>query len=667
MESYTTPKKSSWTRFFADLKIGPKLGIGFGFLILLIFFNAVVSYRSSSTATEQITSTNQVRVPTALIASRAQANLLRMLADVRGYLALGDTLYRDGYKRSSALFEKDLEQLKKKPLGPDDEALLVDLEQAYNEWKSLPEQLFELRDDQLDREPAYRKLATDGVAAAGQVIINVNQLIDQQKLNTPTLENQAMMADTTKFQGNFLAMLSALRGYTTTRNRIYRGEYEVNLSDNQNVWLRLLNQKSKIPPAQQKLLNQIYVNRYNFLRMPDEIFGVLESDQWRSDLYLFTTKAVPLADRMSKSLDDLVFSQQTKLTSELDNGRSALNTANQLILTSGLIALVFGLAMGLASRNLIAQPIIRLTAIAEQIRSGDLEAQAKVESRDEIGLLASTFNNMTSQLRQTLVQVRKEKKRADDLLDVVIPIGVDLTTEKDFNRLLEKMLMEAKNFCRADTGVLYMNSQGKDMEFVIVRSDSLNLAFGGTTGNRPIYKAIPLQLASGEPNNKNVITAATLKGETLNFTNASEVKKFDLWGDGEKNVLLNIYEVHSMLTIPLKNSEDKVLGILQLINPRDADTGRIIPFDSNLQRMMESFSSLAIAALEAYTREFKLKQEIQQLRIEIDEAKQKQQVKEIVDTDFFQNLTIRARDLRQRRSNNAGGNEPGNEPAESSS
>ena len=61
-----------------------------------------------------------------------------------------------------------------------------------------------------------------------------------------------------------------------------------------------------------------------------------------------------------------------------------------------------------------------------------MQAQAEVESGDEIGTLAETFNNMTGQLRQTLLQVRKEKKRADDLLEVVIPIGVDLISSLKF-------------------------------------------------------------------------------------------------------------------------------------------------------------------------------------------------------------------------------------------
>jgi GAF domain-containing protein/HAMP domain-containing protein len=52
--------------------------------------------------------------------------------------------------------------------------------------------------------------------------------------------------------------------------------------------------------------------------------------------------------------------------------------------------------------QVLAAPIVRLTATAAQISAGDLHAQAPVDSTDEIGALATTFNVMTTQLRETL-------------------------------------------------------------------------------------------------------------------------------------------------------------------------------------------------------------------------------------------------------------------------
>ena len=91
-----------------------------------------------------------------------------------------------------------------------------------------------------------------------------------------------------------------------------------------------------------------------------------------------------------------------------------------------------------------------------------------------------------------------------------------------------------------------------------------------------------------------------------------------------------------------------MLGVLQLINAQEPSTGQVIPFDPSLEQIVASLSSLATVALEAYIRERKLKQQIQQLRIEIDEVKRKQQVSEIIETDFFQDLQDKARRIRRR-------------------
>jgi hypothetical protein len=104
----------------------------------------------------------------------------------------------------------------------------------------------------------------------------------------------------------------------------------------------------------------------------------------------------------------------------------------------------------------------------------------------------------------------------------------------------------------------------------------------------------------------------------------------------------------SHLVIPLKNKENAVLGVLQLTD-REKGKNRPVLFDENLKRMMESYSSLAVAALDAYLREQQLKLEIQKLRIEVDESKREKQVREITKSDSFQQLQMRAEEMRLRR------------------
>lgn len=649
--TWTLADKLPGARLFANLKIGTKLAFGFGILVTLTFLSAAVSYLGSGQATSKIERTDAVRVPVALAASDAQANLLRMMANVRGYLALGDKAFRESYYKSAQDFQGNLAELD--DLSPnldlENQQRLQELRTAYEDWSELPDDLFELRDDQLDREPAYRLLVITGTQHAGQALIDINLMIDLQGGRVPTSEvpSQQMqemneylsqLQSMAKFQGNFAGMLAALRGYVTTRNRVFRGEYEDNKIANDIAWDELSKSRDALTSTQRDLFDEIADEREQFLLLPDKMFGILKSDHWREDLYLFSTQAVPQANDMQELLSDLVVDQQILLTTDLASGRQDLVRANQLILFSGVVALTIGVVLAFISRATIAGPVRRLTAVAEHIRAGDLEAQARVESGDEIGLLAETFNRMTSQLRQTLLQVRKEKRRADDLLEVVIPIGVELSTEKDFNRLLEKMLLEAQSFCHADAGTLYLRTEEEQLEFVIVRNDSRDIAFGGTTGQPVPFAPLPLRdQATAQADHCRVATLVALNGVLSNIPDHNRPSD-----------IIEDYYVTSLLTIPLTNSLGEVLGVLQLINAQDPESKQIIPFDQNLQQMMESFSSLAVAALEAYIREQSLRQEIQRLRIEIDEVKRQQQVEEIVETDFFQDLKVKAQAMRRR-------------------
>jgi GAF domain-containing protein len=455
------------------------------------------------------------------------------------------------------------------------------------------------------------------------------------------------------FQASFAAMLAGLRNYVQTQNSILRQEYEVNLESNQFAWERLVGQKERglFTSEQEDLFEIINQNREAFVQLPqEEIYPILESDRSREDLYLFATEAVPVNDEMLALLDAMTDDQQQLLVEDLNSGRISLGNARQQTLIGGAAAVILGLAMAFIFRANIAGPIRRLTNVAEQIREGDLGAQAQVEAYDETGTLAETFNSMTGRLRETLEDVRHEKQRADDLLEVVIPIGVELASEKDFNRLLEKMLLEAKEFCHADAGILFLKTEDNRLEFVIVRNTSLGIAKGGTSSNEVtlsnLQAPLPLEHVEGQPDQNTIATRVALTGQSLNISSVDQMEALDLSDTG---IFGKGYRSITHLAVPLKNSEDEVIGVMQLINSQDPNSGEVVPFDENLQQMMESFSTLAVAALEAYIREQQLRQEIKQLRVEIDEAKREREVRQIVDDDSFKTIRARAQELRRRR------------------
>src|SRR4029434_276673 len=84
-------------------------------------------------------------------------------------------------------------------------------------------------------------------------------------------------------------------------------------------------------------------------------------------------------------------------------------------------------------------------------------------------------------------------------LEYLNAIGIALSQERDINKLLETILIAAKNLTHADGGTLY-RLVGDKLQFEIVRTDSLSIAMGGTSGNPVPFYPIPLHTKDGEPN-----------------------------------------------------------------------------------------------------------------------------------------------------------------------
>ncbi|MFO7540040.1 MAG: HAMP domain-containing protein [Chloroflexota bacterium] len=641
-------------RWFNSLRIGPKLSLGLAALVGMMLLIMGVTLVASFDAIRRIGQTNASRVPIVTAVSQAQVNLLQMQANIHGYLALGRPEFRTDYNEARFRFEEFLGQLERESaqMEPINQNRLQELTQAYETWQTQPEDLFDLHDNRLAREPAYRELAIDGVLHGGQVLVQTKQLIDLQAEQELTQENVDLLKDMARFQGSFAAMFSGLRNYVNTQDRRFKQEYDANRLLNDNDWEQLVRRSVWLDEQQIPIFNTIRSNRTQFLQLTEQqVIPVLEIDGGegaRLDLARFRGELEPQTDLMLALLTTIRDDEYALMVSDLQAGSAGLQRAQLQIVVVALAAILFSAGLVPILHANIAGSITRLTRTAQRIRDGSLEEQAAVSSSDEIGILAQTFNQMTGRLRDTLRQVRKEKKRADDLLHVVIPIGIQLSFEEDFNRLLENILLEAKTFCNADAGSLYLRTDDDRLQFVIVRNDSQNLALGGTTGNEIPYDSLPLYDADGNPNDEHVTVRVTLSGESINLADVYDPDSHSFTGPQLFDSEIG-YRVVSMLTIPLQGSDGEVKGVLQLLNAKEPASDQVVPFDPNLQQMMESFSSLATAALEAYIREQSLRQEIQLLRIEIDEAKLQQQVRETVETDFFQELQSKARDIRQRR------------------
>jgi HD-GYP domain-containing protein (c-di-GMP phosphodiesterase class II) len=182
-------------------------------------------------------------------------------------------------------------------------------------------------------------------------------------------------------------------------------------------------------------------------------------------------------------------------------------------------------------------------------------------------------------------------------LDQLNAIGAALSKERDTDALLEGILIAAKNITHADGGTLYrMTEDGSALRFEIMRTNSLDIFLGGTTG-RPIeFPLLQLINPDGSFNDSMVATYAAIHDRTVNIADAYAEAGFDFSGTRAFDKRTG-YRSQSFLTVPMKNHDGEVIGVLQLINAQEPDLGRVVTFSEADQRLVESLASQAAIAL----------------------------------------------------------------------
>ena len=243
---------------------------------------------------------------------------------------------------------------------------------------------------------------------------------------------------------------------------------------------------------------------------------------------------------------------------------------------------------------------LRHTAQLVILEVEDLDSVAHYIELGAEDYLRLPFNPVLWQARLTANLNKKrlheqELARQEQVKNTVLPLLLSMSQEKDVNRLFETIVIETKALCHADAGTLYFK-EDDTLKFTIMRTDSLNIALGGSTGQDIPFAPLPLHDKAGQPNERNVATYVALRGQLVNIADVYDTDLFDFSATRAFDKK-NGYRSKSSLTIPLKNHLDEVIGVLQLFNATNPTTGQVVPFSPDQQQVVETLAYQAAIVL----------------------------------------------------------------------
>ncbi len=178
-------------------------------------------------------------------------------------------------------------------------------------------------------------------------------------------------------------------------------------------------------------------------------------------------------------------------------------------------------------------------------------------------------------------------------IEALTRIGIALSGESDINNFFKLVLEEAIKFTNADGGTIYTLSDDKQaLDFTIIYTKSMNLHLG--MADTAQWPSVPLYDDKCNKLFKNFASYVAHTGKPSSVKDAYDQEIFD--NSGTKNYdLKNNYHSKSMAAIPMKDHENELLGVIQLINAYD-NKGNITHFTEEHLTMLSSLASQAAIA-----------------------------------------------------------------------
>lgn len=271
-------------------------------------------------------------------------------------------------------------------------------------------------------------------------------------------------------------------------------------------------------------------------KLSDQPYGELNymgQDSFYSWAYVKTVSDNPIIENLGWWL--LTYQDRGEILAPVRE-----QTQQSGLLSAVIVAVVA--AMALLFSQFLAGPIVRLTHTAEEIRKGDLAARANIETDDEVGTLATSFNEMTGQLQLTLQNLELQVEERTKELELAGDVGQTLAQERDLDRLLiNSVKLVQESFGLYHTQIYLLDAAGKAL---ILRAAT------GEAGQEMLRRAHRLSVGGGSING---LAASQKQPVLVSDTSASPIFR--------ANPMLP--ETKSELAVPLRIGE-RVVGVLDV-------------------------------------------------------------------------------------------------------
>lgn len=320
--------------------------------------------------------------------------------------------------------------------------------------------------------------------------------------------------------------------------------------------------------------------------------------------------SVNLCARVNDAVDEAVRTCPTAILLDLRDtgfdGLAILDNFNRspevgavpiIVLTTAATALIRDAAFAHGIADFVVYPV-STTELVARIRThstGYLNVLKRNRSTTAYESLQSELRSVNRTLEESRRHILMREGEPGDLewrlrVSGLMQIGIELNQIQDFHSLMDRILSEARHLLHSQAGTIFIR-EGDFLRFAFFHNEAL--AQRTSTGETPHVSSFRVPITD-----RSLAGWVCLTGQPLHIPDCYRIPVETPYRfDSSFDQLLG-FRTQSMIAMPLKNQNGRILGVIELINPISPDGRPLAGYSDDDIRLLAHFASVATVAIE---------------------------------------------------------------------
>ncbi|MFQ5642730.1 MAG: methyl-accepting chemotaxis protein [Thiogranum sp.] len=403
----------------SDLPVRHKVWGGFGILLILMVVLSIVSWRSLSQVSDDLSLVVEELQPVMLASQDLSQSLAQAAAALGLYLLTEEDSNRKDYRESLEAVEvamSRLEGMLSERADPALQASLQGLHDLVERFKSYENTMVGLVDDRVSNMAGLSFAARHLNPISQQMLQLSGEMVMSEFEEEPGTARRELLNNIHELRYNWANVMNGVRAYIAFRGERSLSEIELYMQATDEKIKRLAAFGDELTFEQDEGLSGFTELKEQFVANFARLRAIEEAGKWRTDIRLIRDEISPLLNQIDSELATMVEQQRSYAVATSTSLLANMDQNSTFIVALLVFGLLAGALVALLASNQIVTPILRLREILAGMArgEGDLTQRVKLASGDELGQASGFFNQMMAGLHEMVIDIVTAARQVEE-------------------------------------------------------------------------------------------------------------------------------------------------------------------------------------------------------------------------------------------------------------